>query len=201
LPVQVLSPGTQTPVQLPSVHTNGQLVPFVHLPAALQIWGIAPMHFFAPGTHSPVHAPPLQMNGQSCVSTHCASTLHVCFFLPLQLVGPPGTHTPAQAPALHVNGQTASFHAPFALQVRSTLVTQVDAPGVQTPSHFPLVALQSEGQTMLSTHLPPTQVCEVLLEHCVAPSVHPSVHLPRSHNFEHATPSFSHDPLAEHFCG
>ena len=40
-PWQVVSPGEQTPVQLPSLHTWGQVELLTHDPVKLQLWGVS----------------------------------------------------------------------------------------------------------------------------------------------------------------
>jgi hypothetical protein len=58
----------------PALHRYGQAVPSVHVPAALQVWGMVvepPLHCFvvAPmGSHSPAQAPPVQTNGHVSIA-------------------------------------------------------------------------------------------------------------------------------------
>jgi len=58
-------PGTQSPVQLPTLQTKGQgLMALTYVAVGLRVWGVRGFrgsHRAAPGAHSPLQEPPTQV--------------------------------------------------------------------------------------------------------------------------------------------
>jgi hypothetical protein len=129
LPLHFLSPGTQTPMQLPPLQTKGQSEPFVYVPVLSQVWGVLFMHFFEGGLQMPPHVPEvtepltvvvMQTLGHGVLSTHAPEALQSCWVNPLHRVRV-GKHAPAQAAGataeLQKKGQGPGVHTPSALHV------------------------------------------------------------------------------------
>ncbi len=72
-------------------------MPLVQVPAALQVWGILPLHCLVFGVHMPAHMPRLQTFGQTPpLFVHLPSASHSWGWFPLHCKAA-GVHVPVQA--------------------------------------------------------------------------------------------------------
>jgi hypothetical protein len=181
------------PLHAPFVQTNWHGIgAFTHMPAALHVWTVRPLHCVLLGAQAPPQTPmPLQTFGQGAPSfAQLPSFAHVCGWLPLHCLVP-GLHVPPQAAVvalrfLQTNGQVCvSFQAPFMSQVRTVVFValQLVDPGAHTPEQPPgpasLFSVQRKEQKTPGSHVPSVwHVKDLPLSHLVSPGKQMPTHAP-----------------------
>src|SRR5262245_1050739 len=125
LPLQVVCPGWQTPVQTPMLQTNGQAAPLSQAPSTLQVCGTPDeLHWREPGRQTPVQPPCLQTYVQAGADCHCPWLSQYWGMLPTQDFAL-GVQTPTQVPPAQRLVQDAPrCQTPAALQISGVVPSQ-----------------------------------------------------------------------------